>query len=167
MDRAYILIAVLAAIIFLLNLIAKEKKKGGARKDYDYEAKKLMSPAEISFFEILKHIVPKQLAVLPQVNLGTIIDKKGDSKYRNELFRNIDFCIFDAEYNPILLIELNDASHERKDRKIRDEKVKAICGKAGLELLEIKAKKDFDVKDIEEKIITKINNVITKQKSVY
>ena len=58
--------------------------------------------------------------VLPQVNLASVIDKKGDSNFRNELFRNIDFGVFNKDFKPLVLIEINDNTHFRKDRIERD-----------------------------------------------
>lgn len=58
------------------------------------------------------------------------------ASYRNELFRVVDFALFDRNtLKPLLIIELNDASHNRADRKERDEKVKCIAERAGLGVL--------------------------------
>jgi len=94
-----------------------------------------MSKGEWPFFYALKKIVGDKYIVHPQVNLASIIEKTSDSKYRNELFRNIDFCIFDNNYKPLVLIEINDASHMTADRKRRDQKVKDICAEAKLPLI--------------------------------
>jgi hypothetical protein len=105
--------------------------------NYEYETKPIMTKSEINFFQTLKTLESNGLHVFPQINLASIINKKGKYTYQNELFRNIDFGIFDESYNPKFLIELNDKSHERKDRKERDEKVKAICNNAGIDLITI------------------------------
>ena len=55
--------------------------------------------------------------------------------YVNELFRIIDFGVFDKEDNIILLIEINDSSHRLYHRRKRDEKVKEICAEAEIPLL--------------------------------
>ena len=65
------------------------------------------------------------------MNLATIIQKIGDFRYQNELYRNIDFGVFDSEYNLLLLIELNDSSH----RQQRDLKVNDIVSGAGIKLM--------------------------------
>ena len=95
----------------------------------------LMSNGEWPFFHALKKIVGDKYIVQPQVNLASIIEKTSDSKYRNELFRNIDFCIFDNNYKPLVLVEINDATHMTNDRKERDQKVKNICAEAKLPLI--------------------------------
>lgn len=100
-----------------------------------YEKKKLMTATEIKFFHAIKDSTPKGYVVLPQINLATIINRSDDHKYQNELFRNIDFVVFDLETNPIVLIEINDNSHKEKDRWIRDKKVESICREADLPII--------------------------------
>ena len=56
--------------------------------------------------------------IVPQVNLASIIQKVSNSRFNTELFRNIDFGIFSADYSKVLLlIELNDESHNNFHRK--------------------------------------------------
>ncbi|MCD7994828.1 MAG: DUF2726 domain-containing protein, partial [Clostridia bacterium] len=52
-----------------------------------------------------------------------------------ELYRNIDFGIFDKNYNILLLIELNDISHQQYKRRERDMKVKEIVKQADIKLI--------------------------------
>lgn len=72
--------------------------------------------------------------IIPQVNLASIIDKK-DSRYRTELFRNIDFGIFSKDLDLLLLIELNDVTHSYPDRQYRDKKIKEILSQCKIPLL--------------------------------
>lgn len=55
--------------------------------------------------------------------------------FRNELFRNIDFGIFDQNFNLLLLIELNDNTHAQNNRKARDIKVKELLNSCQIKLL--------------------------------
>ncbi|WP_289475094.1 DUF2726 domain-containing protein, partial [Klebsiella pneumoniae] len=56
-----------------------------------------------------------------QVNLASVVNKIDMSKYRNELFRNVDFGFFDKEtLKPLLLVEINDSTHKIKSRYQRD-----------------------------------------------
>lgn len=99
-----------------------------------YEIKQLMTKSEKEFY---KKLLPleTEYKIVPQLNLAAIINKK-NSKYHNELFRNIDYAIFDKNYdNLLLLIELNDSSHARNKRKYRDYKVKKICTRVGIKLI--------------------------------
>ena len=111
-------------------------------------------------FSLFSTIYEKLSVVkIPQVNLNTII-RKINSNNRLNLFRNIDFGIFDKELKEILLlIELNDKTHELPERKRRDYAVKEICKKANIKLLifyvENKNEKNFVLNLIKETINNK------------
>lgn len=99
-----------------------------------YISKNLLTKNEILFYNKIKKIENYgKYIVLPQINLASIINK--DAKYRNELFRNIDYGIFNYEYKPLLLIELNDKTHKYKKRRKRDIKINELCQKANLKLI--------------------------------
>lgn len=102
-----------------------------------YEQKKFMSYYEKYFYDILKDIERDyDVIVQPQINLASIIEKNIKHKYVNELFRNIDFGIFDKNFHKLLLaIEINDSSHLKKDRIIRDLKVEKILNQANIKLI--------------------------------
>ena len=100
----------------------------------EYQKKNFMTNCEYDFYLKLLDL-EGEFRVIPQINLATII-KKTNGGYINELFKNIDFAIFDKDFkNVLLLIELNDSSHGNQDRKIRDMKVKKICEEAGIRLV--------------------------------
>lgn len=83
-----------------------------------------MTNVEYDFYNKLKELEPKY-KVIPQINLAAIINKENNNYYYTDLFRNIDFAIFDSDMkNVLLLIELNDAPHNQKKRKSRDYKIK-------------------------------------------
>lgn len=104
---------------------------------YIYELKtSLITPTEKEYLAVIQDILPKKYCLLPQINLASIINKIDNSKYRSELFRNIDAGIFDAKtYKPLVLIEINDSTHNMPDRRERDEKVRKICEEAGIPLV--------------------------------
>ena len=95
----------------------------------------LMTDCEKEFFTIIKKLVEPKYIVQPQVNLASIIDKESHSRYRNELFRNIDFGVFTSDYTLKVLIEINDSTHLEHNRRERDQKVKNICEEAGIPLI--------------------------------
>ncbi|MBO5713190.1 MAG: DUF2726 domain-containing protein, partial [Clostridia bacterium] len=82
----------------------------------------------------------------------SIIERKEVHKFQSELTRIVDFGIFSPEYSPILLIEINDASHLKKDRKERDLKVKYILKSAKIPLLTIWTNTPFDIKNIAKEL---------------
>ena len=132
------LLFVLAVLI--LRYIAYKKSKP------EYEVKQsLMSETEIQYYNILVALLGEEYLIYPQINLATVIDKKYPKGFRTELFRNADFGIFNYDFTPILLIEINDNTHFRADRAERDEKVLEICKSAKLPLVTFWVKDGIDI----------------------
>lgn len=125
---------------------------------YLYSLKEsILTDKEKEYYYAISRCLPNGYLVLPQINLATIIKKNGSFKYQNELFRNVDACIFDMSYRPIVVIEINDSSHEKFNRKQRDVKVKNICEEAGIKVVNFWTKYgvnyDYISKTINEAIV--------------
>lgn len=123
--------------------------------EYLYELKRtLISKSEQAYYDSIKRAVPQGYNVFPQINLASIIAKTDNSKFHNELFRNVDFLITDSNYKPLIAIEINDQTHLDSDRRDRDEKVQKICEEAGLPLIKFwtsyGVNNDYISKKIEE-----------------
>ena len=114
---------------------AKNTNKGASAPEKQYEKKKLLTQTELKFYYAIKKYVPEEYTLLPQINLASIINRVDDHKYQNELYRNIDFAIFNKSWEPIAAIEINDKTHNDKSRIARDHKVKEICESAALPLI--------------------------------
>ena len=73
-----------------------------------------MTDCEYEFYNKIK-ILEEHFKIVPQVNLGAIINKVSKITYRGELFRNIDFEIFTKDYSKLLLlIELKEKIEIKK-----------------------------------------------------
>ncbi len=129
------------SLLSVVGLLYKPKEKVKLSSKYERK-KELMTKPEREFLDVLRRIAPEKYEVVPQVALASVIDKKTNGSYRTELFRICDYCFIDRiTSEPLLLVELNDSSHRRADRRARDEKVAAICEDAGLALV------TFDMSD--------------------
>lgn len=149
-SEIYMILGV-AVGIFILFLIIRYLYK--LKKQPKYFLKdSLLTKTEIAYYDVIRALLGEEYLVLPQINLASVIDKQGGGNFRSELFRNIDFGIFDFNFKPILLIEINDNTHLRKDRIERDKKVNKICKKAGVELVTFWVKDGFNVNDIRKKL---------------
>ena len=98
---------------------------------------RLISRNEADYFREISSAVPEGYFVFPQVNLASFIDRTDGVRFRNELFRNVDFLITDGEYAPKIIVEINDRSHLEYDRRERDEKVAKICEEAGIPIIKL------------------------------
>ncbi|MCC8191552.1 MAG: DUF2726 domain-containing protein [Ruminococcus sp.] len=97
----------------------------------------LITDKESQYLAAIKACLPDGYILQPQVNLASTINKNQSSGFQNELFRNIDACIFDKAYKPIVLIEINDSTHNEYRRKKRDKKVADICNDAGIGIISL------------------------------
>lgn len=143
-------------VILLIGILEQIiEKKLFNKEEIIYKKKAFMTNTEKDFYQKLKPL-EKQYKIIPQVNLGAIIEKESSIKYRNELFRNIDYGIFTKDFKLLLLIELNDSSHKKYNRKIRDLKVHEICNKANIPIITFYTsysnKEEYIIERIEEEI---------------
>lgn len=115
--------------------LSKKRFKKKIKNKSNYIQKEIMTNCELSFYYKIMDLEEKY-NIIPQLNLGTIIKKISNVSFRNELFRNIDFAIFSKDYSKLLLlIELNDKTHNQEERKKRDESVKKICDSAKIKII--------------------------------
>lgn len=122
-----------------------------------YEEKKFMTEYELDFYKKMLEL-NNEYNIIPQINLATIVQKRNKG-FINELFKNIDFAIFDKEFKKVLLlIELNDNTHNKINRKDRDLKVKKICNDSNIKLITFYTKYPNE----KEYIINRIKDEIKK-----
>ena len=140
----------LAAILALFGI-----HLGPARaKELPYRQRDdFLSPAEFSFYRVLCGVVGDRGVVCPKVNLNDIfyVARPNENQaYRNKIDRkHVDFLVCDPKtMRPRFGIELDDASHGRRDRQNRDEFVEAVFEVAGLRLLRVPAQRSYNAKEL-------------------
>lgn len=154
---------VIYKILTFLGLIQQDTNSINYTKNEEtiYTRKKLMTDYEYKFYNILKEL-EDNYTIVPQLNLAAVVKKINNNRYYSELFRNIDFAIFTKDYQELLLlIELNDQTHNNYNRKDRDLKVKKICNDIGVKLM------TFYTKYPNEKVyvINRIKNELSDNKT--
>lgn len=117
------------------KIIEEQKISTTQYNPQQYQQKKLLTQTEERYEAVIKKHIPQGYTLQPQVCLASIIQKNYDNKYINELFRIIDFGVFDQYRKIVCLIEINDITHARQDRADRDKKVKELCRTAGIPLI--------------------------------
>ena len=137
------------------------------KKQSKYTIKKSqMSECEKYFYNVLTKHFASTYDIRPQIPLSSIIvkEKRFSKEYQNELNRVIDFGIFNREtQEPLLLIEINDTTHNQSSRKERDKKVQSICNSAGIKLITFWTKFDNKEDYIYNRVLKEINNIINCQ----
>lgn len=107
-----------------------------------------LSAAERSVFGVLCQVVGTQGVVCPKVRVADLLfvaDRRSNQGYVNRIDRkHVDFVICAPDtLTPRVVVELDDASHERRDRRERDEFVDAAFQAAGLSVVHITAKRKY------------------------
>lgn len=129
-----------------------------------YELKNcIMTKNEISYYNAIINSLPNGYHLQPQVNLASVIKRTDDSKFHNELFRNIDFLILTNNFKPVAFIEINDATHSDPNRVKRDKKVKEICEEAGISIITFWTKYGINQQYIDKRINEVIQNGYPKR----
>lgn len=142
-------------LIKLFKLLFGSKEKKTYKRTKYYSKKFIMTKTEEKFYNMFIDIVGNDYLVWPQINLATIIKKNGDFKYQNELYRNIDFGIFSKDkHELLLLIEINDETHNNSHRRKRDITVDQICSEAGYKLVKFWTNKPNDFNYVKQRILS-------------
>ena len=94
----------------------------------------ILTERERSFYRILKPVADKlELQICPKVRLADIVSIKKGTKDWQKWFnkirsKHIDFLLCDYDMNIVLLVELDDSSHESERAKKNDALKNAIFG---------------------------------------
>jgi Protein of unknown function (DUF2726) len=111
----------------------------------------LLTPAEKIFYEQLDLVIDGRLQILCKVRLADLIEVESrQAEERNRVFRriaskHIDFLLAEpGNLTPVLAIELDDSSHERVDRRERDEYLQELFETVRFPLLRIKASASYN-----------------------
>ncbi|MGB1287502.1 MAG: DUF2726 domain-containing protein [Aggregatilineales bacterium] len=161
------------AVDFIIDLLSGEKQQNNVDRDlYPYHLQDtFLSPAELRFFRVLESIVDDSAFLCIKVGLKDIfkVKTKDRSQWRiamNKIDRkHVDFILCDNKtMQPIVGIELDDKSHERKDRKARDAFVDNVFAAAGLPILHIPVRRDYDEAALKTELSSYLTFKISPQK---
>lgn len=127
-----ICVAIAYVIEHLRGNVVHPKEKEALK--YQYTRKQfVMTQAENNFYQVLQQAVGSAYVIFPQVHLDTFLNHRTKGQnWAGALStiqrKSVDFLICNRNYyNPLVAIELDDSSHQREDRIVRDAKVDAIC----------------------------------------
>lgn len=164
MSKLIIIIVFVVVIGVIAEILRGNKEEP---KKYGYKRKNFfMSRAEHECYDALVIAVGEKYHIFPQVHLPSIVDNKVVGQNWKGAFRHIsqksvDFVLCDKEYiSPKLAIELDDKTHERRDRIDRDEEVERVLKDADLPLLRLENHGQFNPKELSDKINSLLQKVI-------
>lgn len=128
-------------------------------EEYPYQKRLyLMTKAERSFYGILVSCCSEQHLIFSKVRLADLISVKSGThswrSYFNKIqSKHVDFLIVSKNsISPLLVIELDDSSHQRPDRIKRDLFMDEALRAAGIPILRVKTSKSYSLNEISDKI---------------
>jgi hypothetical protein len=126
-----------------------------------YEAvPSLLTPAERSFFGVLQQSLASDYQIFAKVRLADIVrpvrnpSRSGwQSAFNRTSGKHVDFLLCDLErLNAIGVIELDDRTHERFERGLRDSLVDSALADAGIPILRISTRQSYSPAQIREQV---------------
>lgn len=155
-DLALTLALSVAAIGLAFGVLALVRKL--RRKPLPYYAKEhLLSKGEMAFYRVLSPAVPQGLGISMKTRLSDVIGctaegwKAGWGAKISQ--KHVDFVVFDPVTSAILLvIELDDRTHDLPERRSRDVFVDDALAAAGVAILRVPAARAYDLDDLREQV---------------
>jgi predicted RNA-binding Zn-ribbon protein involved in translation (DUF1610 family) len=140
----------------ILDFLSQRDDKAPAQAEFPYLVRDdFLSPAEQSFYLVLKSAVSEWALVCPKVALGDLFYAKSSDPSKFRTFTNridrkhVDFLLCEPRtVKPLLGIELDDKSHQRADRQKRDEIVQQVFSAAKLPLVRVPVRPAYAVAEL-------------------
>jgi very-short-patch-repair endonuclease len=125
--------------------------------EWPYYAKKpLSAPEQILYFRLGRAL--PQHVVLAQVGLSRLLGVKKGSNFNawnNRINRmSVDFVVCGKDSSIVAVIELDDASHDRNDRRVADAKKDRALTAAGIRIIRWQTKAIPEDASIKEQVLT-------------
>lgn len=137
-------IAVAAAIFYFFSKLDR-------KQPLPYEKRpRLLTDAELAFYRVLHSATAGDWPLFTMVRLADLIQVKPQTAtpqvWQNKILsKHLDFVLCDPEtLEAKLAIELDDASHEKPERKARDAFVDEALSAAGLPILRVPCAAEYD-----------------------
>jgi very-short-patch-repair endonuclease len=123
----------------------------------------VLSYRERQFYWVLVKLIGREHHILSMVRMGDVIslsrnETKDRKFYNNNIFcKHFDYVICGKKkFEPLLVIELDDPKHQWEHRWQADNFKDKACEVAGLPLLRIKVREQYDVAEINKQIRQKL-----------
>lgn len=163
MDNGFLYLYLLIIVGFVFYIKYREQKSREG-KELPYKKKgELMTKAEREFFDVLEKVVNNRYYIIPQVKISNLAIVSGTRNYKTYLNKidrkTVDFVLFDKQFLPVVVIELDDSSHNNESRKERDSFVDKVMDKIKIKIIHIKTSRAYDLKNLEDVIF---NNKLKK-----
>lgn len=170
-------LVVLLVAALLIFLKAKSQVEPDSN-EYPYSKQEvLFSPAERSFLGVLSQAVGDEAQIFGKVRVADVITpKKGmprsdwQKAFNKISGKHFDFILCDKnDLSIICAIELDDSTHQSKNRTKRDQFLVGACKSSSVPLIQVPAKSSYIINEIRGLLSPYLNNglVIETNKEVF
>ncbi len=156
------MVGVLVVLVVAAVALGRLGSKGEGKKPValEYEAcGALLTAAEAAFYPVLAEAAkagPEGCLVMCKVRLGDLVrPRRGLDRSRSTTLRNranqkhVDFVVVRAsDFGVVAAVELDDSSHQRKDRRERDGFVDGALEAAGVRVVRVKWGRGYDLEEM-------------------
>ena len=126
---------------FIAARVDSTKTADIRKSNYRYYSRKyLMTEQENQFYHRLYSLVGRYWYIAPQINLSALLNHKVKGQNWSAAFRHIngksvDYVLISKKSGEIICaIELEDATHNRESRIVRDEEINRLFSEANIPL---------------------------------
>ena len=132
--------------------------------DIPLQRHRLLSTAELSFYQVLRSILPENLAISCKCRLEDFIHVENcpqKEAFRARIrSRHVDFVVYNPQNGyTCYAIELDDSSHQSERQKESDQFKDAVFRKVGMPLIRIPAQRTYQPAEIAQIINAAISHV--------
>lgn len=158
-EKPFVFLMLIALTIYKAYSLFFKKKVFKPKNNLPYKKKKFFFTVnEKRFYKVLIQASTElDLVLFSKVRIADLLYVTTKENWRTHFNKisqkHVDFVLLDKKnLSPILLIELDDPSHNRKDRIERDMFVDDAYENAGMNILHIKTAKSYDKNELKSKI---------------
>jgi len=143
------------------RIFRNPKARGMFQKCEFDKCESLLTPGEEAFLPALEQAIENKYRVALKVRVGDLVkirEKRIALRHASKINEmHVDFVLCNLfPVKPILVIELDDASHMRQDRRNRDRFLNDCLESAKLPILHVRCQRAYDVSQIAADIASQI-----------
>lgn len=148
----FLAIAAIVVAALIILFVIKSKSKETPDEEWPFYARKpLSTPEQVLYFRLVQAL-PDHI-ILAQVQLSRLLGVKKGNNYLAWLNRinrmSADFVVCNKDFSIVAVIELDDATHQKEDRRAADAKKDKALSSAGIRIIRWQAKKLPDIAAIQ------------------
>lgn len=159
MKGLVLVVLLVLAAVFFLKFLARNRTRAAPAEQFHYRRRlALFTAAERSFAGVLDQVLDGRYRVYGKVRVADLIEPlpSKDRRIWKKSFNRISAKHFDfvicnsSDLVPVVVLELDDSSHQKAKRQQRDEMLQQICQQVKLPLIRVPAQKGYKLADVEE-----------------